>query len=250
LEGAVQGLGRSSTSVEVVQVLDGSPAEADLEEIVAQIRALKRDATFLFVSALGRLIIDRFYGGDLNIWRREGAKNLGLRRLAQRLSTEAGLGLDASALSRAVGIYGLVSGIAGVATSQHLKVGHFVAVLALEPADAERLLLTAEAERWPVRTLREEAAKRVATHTDPIRKRPGRKPTPAFARGIRQFRTLLDRRDELLDSVARIDEVAPAEAAEMLDTLTELSGVVQRLQRALQARTASLAVGSIGAPSE
>lgn len=213
-------------------------SESELDQLVAQIRDMKRDATFMFVMALGQLIVERFFNGDLAAWRKGGAKDASFRKLAARLKQEEGLGLDHSALSRAVGVYDLVSTVQAVATSQHLRVGHYVAVLGLPQKTAERLLTKADAEQWPVPRIRQEAAK----HRKPDGR--GRQPSLPFVKGIRRFQALLHHKDELLAGVDRIEEVKPEDADVLFSTLMTLGDEVERLKNALRGRTNAYQVGT------
>lgn len=211
--------------------------DAELDQLVGQIRDLKRDATFMFVMAVGHLIVERFYAGDLKAWRAIGAKDASFRKLAARLKAEDGLRLDHSSLSRAVGVYELVSTVQAVATSQHLRVGHYVAVLGLPQKSAERLLTKADAERWPVPRIRQEAAKHRKSDGR------GRKPSLPFVKGIHRFQTLLDRKDELLAGVERIEEVKPEDADKLFSTLMHLGNELERLKNAVRGRTSAYQVG-------
>ena len=97
------------------------------------------------------LIVERFYDGKLAAWRSIGPKDTSFRKLAARLAGEEGLGLDATTLCLAVGAYELDGTLRdGIATSQYLRVGHYVAVLGLADKTAERILRTAtpSADRW------------------------------------------------------------------------------------------------------
>lgn len=206
------------------------PDEAELDALVGQIRQMKRDAAFLFVTAVGRLVVDRFYGGDVARWRQDGGHAPGYRKLAERLKAERGLGLDHTALSRAVGVYGLVSATQGVATSQHLRVGHYVAVLGLPMSTAERLLTLADEEKWSVAELRDRAGRNRPTT------RRGRPPQLPFVRGIHRFRALIDQKEALLTGTERAAELPPEQAAALIETLDAVVAEVERLKAAIQAR--------------
>jgi hypothetical protein len=207
--------------------------DAELDRLVGQIRELKRDATFMFVMALGQLVVERFYNGDLKAWRSTGAKDTSFRKLAARLEAEDGLGLDHSSLSRAVGVYELVSTVQAVATSQHLRVGHYVAVLGLPQKTAEKLLTKADAERWPVPRVRQEAAKHRKSDGR------GRKPKLPFVKGIQRLQAVLDHKDELFVGLERVEDVKPEEVDGLFSTLMSLGDEVERLKNALRGRTSA-----------
>lgn len=170
-----------------------------------------------------------------------------LQRRGRRLTVEEGLGLDLSSLSRAVGVYELVGNVRAVATSQqqHLRVGQYVAVLGLAAKTAEKLLIKAEAERWSVPRIRQEAAK----HRKPDGR--GRKPKLPFVKGIQRFQALLDNRDELLAGAERIEEVKPEEVDALFSTLMQLGEEkVERLKNALRSRTNPHSAGPDQTPNE
>jgi hypothetical protein len=218
------------TSAASAALVGAEPDDGEIEALVDQIRGLKRDAAFLFVTAVGRLVVDRFYDGDVSRCRQDRGRAPGYRKLAERLKAERGLGLDHTALARAVGVYGLVSATQAVATSQHLKVGHYVAVLGLPVTTAERLLTMADAEKWSVAELRN----RVGRNRDTPRR--GRRPQLPFVRGIQRLRSLLDQKDVLLVGTERAAELPPEQADALLDTLEAFSAEVERLKAAIRAR--------------
>ncbi len=213
--------------------------DAEVEELIDTIRGMKRDASLMFFMAVGHLIVERFYNGELAAWRRIGPKDTSFRKLAARLAAEDGLGLDATALCRAVGVHELVNTLRdGIATSQFLHVGHYVAVLGLPLKTAERILRTADAERWTVARVRTETAKH--------RKVGSRGPTPKlpFVKGIQRFQSLLDRGDELFDGLDRVDGLPPEQVDALFGTLMRMGDEVERLKDALRAKTSTYVVNT------
>src|SRR6266513_2543056 len=61
------------------------PSSDDVIEAVVQgLNRLCRQATFEFTLAVGEMVIDKVYGGDLNLWRsRDPTKIISLRKLAR-----------------------------------------------------------------------------------------------------------------------------------------------------------------------
>jgi hypothetical protein len=125
-----------------------------VDEVVVELNALGRMATMEFALSVGRLIIDRFYGGEFMAWRSRGPKNASFRALAKHPE----LPMSPAALYRSVAMYELCVRLKGNSW-KHLSTSHMRLVLPLGP-DAQQLLLQeAERRRWTVRQLELEIGK-------------------------------------------------------------------------------------------
>jgi hypothetical protein len=123
--------------------------EADLEHLVANLNAIHKTATLIFALEVGKLVVEHFYAGDLEIWRnRTKKKDSSLRRL----SRHPDLRMSPSALYRSVAIYELCERL-NIRTWKYISTGHIRLVLPLGRDEQARLLMTAETERWSVREL-------------------------------------------------------------------------------------------------
>src|SRR5262249_24428641 len=76
---------------------------ANVDTLVAELRQLYVDAGLKLSVKMGRLIIDRLYGGDMTKWQSRGRKDASFRKLERHPD----LPFRASTLSRAVSIYAL-----------------------------------------------------------------------------------------------------------------------------------------------
>jgi hypothetical protein len=120
--------------------------------VVAQIRRLCRAAGLEFALRVGAVIIHHFYGGDANGWRSRGAKTASFRRLA----AHPDLPLSPGSLYRCVALYELCDRLHAPSRWEHLGASHLRLVLGLPQSTQEKLLSTANAGRWSVKTLQRE----------------------------------------------------------------------------------------------
>jgi hypothetical protein len=122
---------------------------ADLEQVVAQLNAIGKAATLRFALDVGAIVVNNFYDGDLDRWRkRDKGKDTSLRRLARHPN----LPMSPPALYRCVAIYELCERI-DITSWKHISTGHIRLVLPLPPERQLHLLSAAEADRWSVRQL-------------------------------------------------------------------------------------------------
>jgi hypothetical protein len=162
--------------------------DADNEDIVDHVvrvlNAICKTATFDFAMSVGKLIIDRFYSGDLGSWRERGPKNVSFRKLAKHPD----LPMSPSALYRSVAIYELSSRL-GFNKWRYVSTSHFRVVLPLSSDLQSSLLLQAEEEAWTVDRLRTAIgdAKR-----DVPEDRGGRRKTPRLRKTLRTIERCLD----------------------------------------------------------
>ena len=132
--------------------------DTEIDAIIADLRGLHRKAALEFALAVGRVVLDRMFRGDLGVWRSRGEKSGSFRKLAAKLDPMGIPGLSSPSLSRAVAMVELDARV-GVAGRPQLLAGHAMAVLGLAPAQQERLLGEAEANDWSPTALKAEAAR-------------------------------------------------------------------------------------------
>lgn len=138
----------------------GGAQDDPVETVVRKLNVICKAATLEFALAVGKLIVDGFFGGEIARCRSHNPKkNVSLRKLARHPD----LPLSRSALYRSIAIYELCERL-GLRNWRHVSTSHIRLVLPL-PTDAqERLLQLAEVNRWTVRRLDDEigeAAKNV-----------------------------------------------------------------------------------------
>lgn len=224
---------QGATTVAEGDVLGGGLIQPpdNFDDFVQKIRDLKREATFLFAGTLGRMVVDRVYGGDLAEWRKRKETDETFRALVARLKKEKDLGVDKSVLSRAIGVYELLERFHDLADSAHLKMGHYVTVLGLPEKVVGKLLANAAEKKLSVAELRIEAAK---YRTSDGR---GRRPLLSFVKNIQRIGRTLEQPGGLLGDIHRIDEVDDKTAQVLLATLDRLSAEVDRLRGSLQSKS-------------
>src|SRR5689334_13682467 len=97
-----------------------------IDSVVRELNDLHQAATLDFALRVGRIVIDRLYGGDVGVWRRQRSTDASFRKLAAR--SRRGLVLSASTLYRAVALCELCDRIA-VSIRGNLGAAHLRAVL-------------------------------------------------------------------------------------------------------------------------
>ena len=206
--------------------------DTDLDHIVRDLRHLYVAAGLQLSIEMGRLIIDRIFGGDFHRWRSRGRKEVSFRKLERHPE----LPFRASTLSRSVAIYTLSRRRADLGTLLHVGPSHLYEIVALDEVDQDRLLACAESDRWSVRRLRQEA-RGVAKQTGRLR---GQKATPpkfvAWLRGVRQEGAV----PALTAELKAVEALELDEARELLETTR---GLLQNLE--VLARTLGNHIGHV-----
>lgn len=189
-----------------------------IDAVVAELKRVASRAALDLALEVGRIVVERFYGGNVHVWRQRGNRCPSLRRLARHPE----LPFSAAALYRAVAIFEMASRLPDVATWKHVGASHLRTVVPLPAPDQERLLLAAERERWTVVRLGDE----VRTLRSCRDERRGRPPTPKLVRSIRR----LTRGAPELDAVSARRDLSVLQP-DQLDALRhELSGLRRRCE--------------------
>ena len=131
-----------------VELTDGQ-----LQGIAAELRGITNGSSWSRTLATGKLVLERFFGGNVEEWRtHRRQKEASIRRLAQR----ADCPLGKSALSEAVSLYVAKKDLPK--SVDELTPSHVAIALRVPPA--ERLLLIERAvdEAWSVREMRNQAS--------------------------------------------------------------------------------------------
>ena len=191
--------------------------EDSLTFVVNKLCQISRESTLDHAIRVGSLVIHYFYNGDTKIWRSRGPKTQSFRRLASHPQ----LPMSASALYRCVAVFELCERVDAVARWTRLTASHLCAVLPLEEREQVRLMTAANAERWSVDRLEQEARK---VAPDPTRRR-GRPAATGIVRVTRSVEKLLRSGSLLLESLAEIEESLGGE---------QYSSVEQTIQQAMR----------------
>src|SRR5690242_5021868 len=124
----------------------------EVADVVRELRDIDRRTGLERTLAIGRLVLQRFFGGSPEIWHeRRKNKNNSVRRVAEHPDCP----LSRSALNEAIGVYVAVQALPCVQTSDHITASHVAAVTFLDVEDQRRWLERAERENWSVRALKE-----------------------------------------------------------------------------------------------
>ena len=184
-----------------------------IDEVVAEINSQVRLAPLELAMKIGKLLIDKFYSGNFDAWRKKGIKDNSFRKLSEREDLE----ISPAALYRSVSVYEMFERIGGVSTLKHLKASHYYAVLGLTDKQQKRLLKRAESQTWPVRKIESEAKK--------VRKKRGkggRKPIPQFVKSIHQIQKFVNQPQKMFDGINKADELKPEKIKELCVTLEKI----------------------------
>jgi hypothetical protein len=190
-------------------------SEEVLDAVARELAALQRKTTLGFAIQVGRMVVDRLYGGSLDDWRNgKGAKDGSLRTLADKLQKLGARGLSATTLQQAVATLDLEER-AGVSARPQLNASHVRAVIGL-PAEKQELLLgTAEAKDWTAEKTEKEAEKvrhGLATRT-------GRPPLLPFVRTVNQWQRELADATGTFGGLEKASTLKPEEAARVRATV-------------------------------
>lgn len=204
---------------------------AALDELALKLNTIHRETPLEEARAVGRLLIDHVYGGDIAAWRSRGQKDASFRKLALRLKAVPG-GLGASGLSRAAALVEM-EGRIGVARGQHLNISHLRLLVAAPEEHQGDLMLRAEQECWSMEGLKAEIAKVSSTK----KSKGGRPPTPPFLRTIHQIEKLLGD-VQALGGTEAIEKMGPADIAKTQEAIGALEQELAVVRERLGAREA------------
>lgn len=189
--------------------------EDRVEMVVRRLNSLCKKATLGFALAVGKLIIEQFYGGKALAWRsRDPRKDVSLRKLARHPD----LPMSAGALYRCVAIYELCERI-NIDSWHHISSSHLRLVLPLPPDQQTHLLRRCEEQKWTSRRLDEEVAAVLARHSG------------SGTAGVRrQSRVLISARRLTKAIEALADSLESAQTSEETspETIREVLAAIQR----------------------
>jgi len=156
-----------------------------IDQAVRDLNRLYDRAGLEAALAAGKLVVDRFYAGDLQLARDTNPnKHVSFRKLA----SHPDLMISATILHRHVSIYEMCERL-GVSPGKHLGVSHLREVIGLSEKEQKRLLAKAEEQGWSRRQL-EDAARKVRKK---LHAGKGRRPLPGFREGNSFFGEILRR---------------------------------------------------------
>jgi hypothetical protein len=211
------------------ELLPAPLAESALEDLVETLNSYQKEAGFSFARQVGRLIVERLYGGDLARWRSRGPKDSSFQKLAEK-SEEGRLVLSASALYRCVALVELEARL-GISNWKYLSLSHVRLVFGLPEGDQEKLLIQAEDRQWTIAQMEIQAEKLRALRKGAR----GRPRQPAFVKSIGRMKRLLEEEDAFVD-LEKAAELDPREAGELAEALRKMQAKCGELLGLLGAR--------------
>lgn len=148
-----------------------------IDDVAAEVRRMHRAAGVSLLLDIGRLVVDRFFGGSIDGWRARGERDASLRALARRFDDDD----DVTPLlvHRALHVFDVELRL-GVLARGALSASHLRAVAGLPVAKQDRLLTDAERHGWSSRELERNAT----TERRRADEKRGRKPLPAYQKSI------------------------------------------------------------------
>jgi hypothetical protein len=204
------------------------PTTEELEIIVMQIKRLSRAASLEFALSVGAVIVHHFYNGDTGAWRLRGSKSSSFRKLAEHPE----LPFSAGALYRCVAIFELCERLHAPSRWGYLGASHLRLVLGLSPGTQEKLLTTANANRWTVKVLHQE----VLRERGKVPSYGGRRVQPPIAKSLKSVRKCLEEHRRM---IAQLHEASGPDLQGIVRVIEETKTSLERLSLSLQVAMAS-----------
>ncbi|MCA9641110.1 MAG: hypothetical protein H6718_11680 [Polyangiaceae bacterium] len=196
-----------------------------IDELVQEIGGLEDLASLEDSVRLGKLVVDRLYGGEIAEWRRRDGANVSFRTLTGRKD----LKLSAVTLYRAVGLYELTVRLGELTQWPDLGAAHFRAVMGMSQDEQRRLLEAAQAQHWSVRRMEAECSR-----MRPGRRR-GRRRLPGFVKVVRQMDRVASGQ---LAETKGVEELESVEVQALYDVVVRLKQQLENVEAKLRPRAA------------
>jgi hypothetical protein len=150
-----------------------------IDLVVRELNSFQHRASLEVALGMGKIIVDRFYEGDLTAWRMHKTKEVSFRKLARRSGTD--LSVSATFLYRAVALYEMARRL-GARKMSNLTATHLRVILGLPAEKQGELIAAAQENRWSSERLEREAVKERVN----IGKRTGRPSSPLVLKIFRR----------------------------------------------------------------
>jgi len=215
------------------EVLPAPVSDQEIEAVHDELRRMHHAATLELAIAMGRLIIDRFFGGSLDSWRQRGEQDASLRRLTARLSGDAEQsGLSPLTVYRAVGIYDLEDRFR-ISSRKCITASHARLLIGLPQTEVEHLIRHTEKNTWTAERMEEDAKDR---RKKLQKARKGRPALPAFLKTVHHFDTLLDKGETAFGDLDAIASLSCEDAARLHATTVRMQVRCEEMSRLLAER--------------
>ena len=217
------------------QLLPPPVADEVVQATIDELKRVARDGVLGTAIDMGRVVVERIFGDDIDAWRARGETDQSFRKLADALDADDDvvLRISRSTVSRAVGVYELEQRL-GVSALKRVTATHCYAVLGLPDKKQESLLKQAADKGLSTRELE---AKAKAARKKKGDKR-GRPPLPRFEKSLNRIAKLLVDPGESFGDLddTHLDALDPARAQVLYQTATGMKLQLEALQEALKAR--------------
>jgi hypothetical protein len=207
-------------------------SDAVIDQVVREINALHSKASLETALGMGKIIVDRFYRGDLSSWRLRKAKETSFRRLAARADSD--LWVSATCLYRAVALFELEQRLS-VTKIYGLTMTHLRVVLGLPEDKQTELLEAAEAKRWSSERLEREAFR----IREVLGKRSGRPPSPPVLKSFKKMVSAWKRVEEVVEH-DNGEQLSPHHTKALYAAIDDLRNGLDKLARKLAKRSSVL----------
>lgn len=188
------------------------------EAIFEELRGVLSQTEFGRSEAVGRLILQRCFGGDIAAWKdRQPGKNRSFRKIAEHPDCP----MSKTSLCRDVGVYVALRTLPAEVT-RGLTATHIAEVLKLDHDERVRFLREASAQRWSTNKLRQ-------TIVDFRRcngERRGRPPSPLARKSVQLLKKSVELAEQgrgALNQSRNVDADVKDEIEELLDCLSAAS---------------------------
>lgn len=202
--------------------------EDSLDRLVADLRLVYRMAAIDAALQVGKLVMDRIFDGDGELWRSHGAKDVSLRKLAARPD----LPMSPAVLYRSVAMYDLSLRFGGLRKLKHLGPSHLRAVLGLESGRQVALLRRADDERWTVERLQDEVKRLRSGDGD----RRGRRPLPELVKTVGHLTRIVELRAGVLEEASYLEGLDDDTVAVLAQRVDAMRARIESLHQALEER--------------
>jgi len=136
----------------------------EFDSLVEQLRDMQRNSKLTLAVDVGRLIVDRIFGGDYSILKQNGHDHVSFRKLAAHPK----LPFSKSTLWRYVGVSELAQNFPWVMQANALTTAHLIAVLGLPTSEQKRFLRDSLKNRWTAKDLRKQIGKPIVPRANPV----------------------------------------------------------------------------------
>jgi hypothetical protein len=209
------------------------PAAVDtkvIDAVVTKLNEMARASGVELAREMGEIIIDNFFGGELERYRERGERDASLRALAKHPA----LLMSPASVYRAVGIYDLTERFG--TDWKHLSASHLRAVLGLGENDQQKLLTQAEDKEWTADKVEAEAIKLRKKVADGR----GRPALPRFQKSLNHIGKYFADVDDSFGDIESLDEIEDKEALKLFQIVSDGKAKFDELHKQLQKRVKGL----------